>query len=189
MSAGMSMLMTSGLMAKVGAYAIPKKEKERRINTASAALRKNIPMADNILGKKIRMREDAFSEYTTQRRRLPVRLNYKNKIAKKSITSLKKQKKKLTTLLNDYVKAGGKSRQYHGEIKDEFRSIDEEILKEEKIMKMSEKQLVPTTEKQDRIKFLKGDIKARQPPSGERDTGYGFKILEQHKSELYNLLK
>ena len=42
MSAGMSMLMTSGLMAKVGAYAIPKKEKERREQVKITKLNKQL---------------------------------------------------------------------------------------------------------------------------------------------------
>ena len=42
MSAGMSMLMTSGLMAKVGSYAIPKKEKERREQIKITKLNKQV---------------------------------------------------------------------------------------------------------------------------------------------------
>ena len=91
MSAGMSMLFTSGLMAKVGAYAIPKKEKERReqvkitkinkqltsyssrvINTTDkykSILEKNdMPTIKKELKKAIKMKkkyEDLKNEYKT----------------------------------------------------------------------------------------------------------------------------
>jgi len=82
MSAGMSMLMTSGLMAKVGSYAIPKKEKQRREQVKITKLNKQV------------------TAYST--RVINAADKYKNILEKNDMPTLKKELKKAIKMQKKY---------------------------------------------------------------------------------------
>ena len=186
LSAGKAVLLTQmGFMKGVGAYAIPKKEKERRINVAKKSLIRNVRLSNTMLGDKIRERksrwgydrgeevsshvsEEEIPAWEAHQRK--IRINYKNKIAKKSLKSLKNKRKKLTMLMTDYERKGGtinkrmgRSNKAYGEDPiGMIKEIDEEIEANEKILKTPDKKIYPTTYKKGRISYLKRKIKEEE---------------------------
>ena len=124
MSAGMSMLMTSGLMAKVGAYAIPKKEKERRKERAVKLVKKSMKSYET----RVMVFTDRMKRYRparpvlelgrrsiidgewTGRKLGPLNPNRPTAaMTKKMLKKAKNMKKKYTEIINNFTKTIGKT--------------------------------------------------------------------------------
>tara|TARA_R110000796_G_scaffold52559_1_gene123863 strand:- start:36 stop:941 length:906 start_codon:yes stop_codon:yes gene_type:complete len=185
MSAGMSVLMTSGLMSRIGKAVITKKEKSRRREVVEKAITRNTRGGETMLGKAIKSREEVFREradYSYRPRGSQVsrdlsnidaqrnarRIKWKNTLSKKFLKSLQNKRKKITTLLNDYKKLGGDTLSGVGNIAlgrplDFIKDLDHEIGEIKKIIKTPDNKISPTTYKQDRIEHLR-ELTKEGPP-------------------------